>query len=61
MDKTYLLTYTSIASDGFRHAGHAWFANEEAMRRYIDEMKARETGIEVDFAIEIQQYREILV
>lgn len=57
MDKFVLLTYTSIAKDGLRRWGHAWFSTEEEMKLFLE--KEAEQEIEVDVAIEILSHREI--
>lgn len=59
MDKFFLLTYTCIGYDGFRHSGHAWFASEEKMRAFVKEYMAKDNGMEIDLSIEILSHREI--
>lgn len=59
MDKFILLTYTCIGFDGYRHSGHAWFATKEEMVQFINYSKKKE--LEVDLAIEILTYREIMI
>lgn len=59
MDKYFLLTYTSIDYDGFRHSHHAWFATEERMLQFVGEQKEKQIAFEVDLAIEILSHREI--
>jgi hypothetical protein len=57
MDKRFLLTYTILESDGFRHMRYAWFQSEEELRMFLK--KANEKEIETDLAIEILSHREI--
>lgn len=57
MDKFFLLTYTSIGADGYRHVRHAWFETEEAMKEFVTDASSEE--IEVDLAIEILSHRII--
>lgn len=59
MDKFFLLTYTCIDYDGFRHSHHAWFESEMSMQQFIREYKEKDVEFETDLAIEILSHREI--
>ena len=59
MDKFFLLTYTCIGYDGFRHAHHAWFETETQMKQFIEEYKEKGVAFETELAIEILSHREI--
>ena len=59
MDKFFLLTYTSIDYDGFRHSHHSWFDSEEGMMKFIRECMDKNVGFEKDLAIEILSHREV--
>ncbi len=61
IDKFFLLTYTCIGYDGFRHSCHAWFATEEKLRSFVEDCRAKKNGIEIDLSIEILSHREILL
>ena len=61
MDKLFLLTYTCVGFDGFRHSCHAWFATEEALQSFVKKCEAKGNGFEVDTAIEILSHREVIV
>lgn len=59
MDKLFLLTYTSVGNDGFRHERNAWFSSEEEMKRFLKKAEEKGEFPEVDMAIEILGYRNI--
>lgn len=57
MDKYFLLTYTELGKDGFRHYRHAWFGTKDELCKYVENHK----GIEVDLAIEILSCRNVKI
>ena len=59
MDKQFLLTYTCIGYDGFRHERIAWFSSEEEMKDFLKKSEEKGELPEVDMAIEILSYRNI--
>lgn len=59
MDKFYLLTYTCVGYDGFRHSCHAWFETEDQMRCFAEKCRAKNDGMEIDLSIEILSHREV--
>lgn len=59
MDKLFMLTYTCIGIDGFRHERTAWFASENEMREFLNKSKDKGELPEVDMAIEILSYRNL--
>lgn len=61
MDKFFLLTYTCIGYDGFRHMKHAWFKSEAELRTFVEICKEQGKKPEIDLAIEIEAYREIVL
>ncbi len=61
LDKMFLLTYTAEGQDGFRHACHAWLRTEEELKAFVQEEKENGSKPEVDLAIEILEYRPILL
>lgn len=61
MDKRFLLVYTSLGHDGFRHSFHAWFETEAGLRTHVEEEQNEGRKPEVDLAIEILDYRSIVL
>lgn len=59
MDKLFMLTYTCIGYDGFRHERVAWFSSEAEMREFLSKSKDKGELPEVDMAIEILSYRNL--
>lgn len=59
MDKLFLLTYTCIGYDGFRHERTAWFSSEGEMKVFLNKSAEKGEQPEVDMAIEILSYRSI--
>ena len=59
MDKLFLLTYTCIGYDGFRHERIAWFSSEGEMKDFLKKSEEKGELPEVDMAIEILSYRNI--
>ena len=59
MDKLFLLTYTCIGYDGFRHERTAWFSSESEMKDFLKKSEEKGELPEVDMAIEILSYRNI--
>lgn len=58
LDKLFLLTYTYVGYDGFRHSGHAWFSAEKEMQDFVKRNENTEAEMEIDLAIEILEYRK---
>lgn len=61
MDKRFLLTYTCIGNDGFRHSYNAWFETEQEMRFFVEQKRKEENGFEGDIAIEVLNYRNVKI
>lgn len=59
MDKFFLLTYTCIGYDGFRHMQHGWFETEADMRAFVAACERQGKKPEIDMAIEILSCRRI--
>lgn len=59
MDKSFLLIYTAVGYDGYRHSCHAWFETEEELRAFVAGDHAKKTELEAEFAIEILSHRDI--
>lgn len=59
LDKLFLLTYTYVGYDGFRHSCHAWFSTEKEMRDFVKRNENTETEMEIDLAIEILEHRKM--
>lgn len=58
LDKRFLLCYTDIGEDRRRHCRCAWFRSKQALQTFVSEKKGRET-FEIDFAVEIKNYRPV--
>ena len=59
MDKFFLLIYTCIGYDGFRHEYPAWFETEEEMRSFAETQKKKDRRMEVELSIEILSHRTV--
>lgn len=59
MDKFFLLIYTAVGYDGYRHSCHAWFETEEELRAFATGDNAKKTELETELAIEILSHRDI--
>lgn len=57
--KLFLLTYTCIGYDGFRHERTTWFSSEAEMKVFLNKSAEKGEQPEVDMAIEILSYRSI--
>lgn len=61
MDKRFLLTYTCIGTDGFRHSYNAWFETEQDMQSFVEQEREKGKGFEEDISIEILNYRDVKI
>ena len=61
MDKLFLLTYTCMGNDGFRHERNAWFSSEDEMKDFMKKSEEKDEKPEVDMAIEIMVLCQDLV
>lgn len=59
IDKFFMLTYTSIGYDGFRHERIAWFSSEDEMKVFLNKSKENGEQPEMDMAIEILEHRRL--